>query len=99
MRSTSNLTAPSLAIVVVLVLLSAWNVRASITIMESGAVFPSRPEKKLGHQLWKGNEYMGRLQFVHGNLQLCKSAQDPHRRFAITESMDGLPGTLRLLAT
>lgn len=37
---------------------------------------------------------MGRLQFVHGNLQLCKSAQEPHRRFTITESMDGLPGML-----
>lgn len=71
-------------------------VLASITIIDdnsNGKVFPSRPEKKLGHQLWKGSEYMGRLQFVHGNLQLCKSAQDPHRRFPIAESMDGLPGT------
>lgn len=81
-----------------LVLLSApTTVLASITIMETGKIFPSRPEKKLGHQLWKGSEYMGRLQFVHGNLQLCQSAQDPHRRFPITETMDGLPGTLLLV--
>lgn len=74
-----------------LVLLVPWQAQASITIMETAKSFPSRPEKKLGHQLWKGSEYMGRMQFVHGNLQLCKSVQDPHRRFAINESMDGLP--------
>ena len=67
-------------------------VLASITIMDTEKIFPSRPEKKLGHQLLKGSDYMGRLQFVHGNLQLCKSAQDPHRRFPITENMDGMPG-------
>lgn len=71
---------------------------ASITIMESGKIFASRPEGSLGHQLWKGSEYMGRLQFVHGNVQLCKSAQDPSRQFTITEPMDGLPGTLLVFA-
>lgn len=74
-----------------LMLVGPWCVHASITIMETAKSFPSRPEKKLGHQLWKGSEYMGRMQFVHGNLQLCKSVQDPHRRFFISESMDGLP--------
>jgi len=68
-------------------------VQASITIMDTGKIFSSRPETTLGHQLWKGSDYMGRLQFVHGNLQLCKSAQDPSRKFAITEPLDGLPGT------
>ncbi len=67
-------------------------VQASITIMETGKIFTSRPETTLGHQLWKGSDYMGRLQFVHGNLQLCKSAQDPTRQFVITEPLDGLPG-------
>ena len=65
---------------------------ASVTIMEGkNKVYPSRPDKSLGHELWKGSDYMGRLQFVHGNLQLCKSAQDPSRRFTVTETMDGLP--------
>jgi hypothetical protein len=67
-------------------------VQASITIMETGKIFTSRPETTLGHQLWKGSDYMGRLQFVHGNLQLCKSAQEPSRQFVITEPLDGLPG-------
>lgn len=71
--------------------------QASIMVMESGKSFASRPEKSLGHQLWKGSDYMGRLQFVHGNLQLCKSAQYPSQRFTITESMDGLPGRLFFL--
>ena len=85
-------TAPcSLLLACCFMLLVPCHVQATITILETAKSFPSRPEKKLGHQLWKGSEYMGRMQFVHGNLQLCKSAQDPHRRFFISESMDGLP--------
>jgi hypothetical protein len=68
-------------------------VQASITIMDTGKVFSSRPETSLGHQLWKGSDYMGRLQLVHGNLQLCQSAQNPSQMFGITEPLDGLPGT------
>jgi len=93
MRETMTAsTAPySLLLACCFMLLVPCHVKASITILETAKSFPSRPEKKLGHQLWKGSEYMGRMQFVHGNLQLCKSAQDPHRRFFISESMDGLP--------
>lgn len=82
----------------ILVLMSALMVTAdaSITVMDSGKQFPSRPDKKLGHQLWKESDYMGRLQFVHGNLQLCKSAQDPHHKFSITQTMDGLPGMYQM---
>ena len=68
-------------------------VSASIKIVDSGRSIPSRPDRQLGQQLWKGYEYMGRLQFLHGNLQLCPSSDDPHRRYSITAPADGLPGT------
>jgi hypothetical protein len=71
---------------------------ASITIVDSGKTLVSKPEKKVGEQLWKGYEYMGRLQFVHGNLQLCKGDRDDERSsvrsssWSITAPPDGLPG-------
>jgi len=67
---------------------------ASIKIVDSGRTIPSRPDRQLGQKLWKGYEYMGRLQFLHGNLQLCPSPDDPHRRFSITVPSDGLPVAL-----
>ena len=97
MRTSSTNRAACLSTVPLLLLLvvvlTVMPVDAAITFMDSGKSFPSRPEQKLGHQLWQGSDYLGRLQFVHGNLQLCKSAQEPTRRFTIADSMDGLPST------
>jgi len=83
----------TLLVVPLLILLQPSPVQASITIADTSRVFPSRPESTLGHQLEKTSYFMGRLQFVHGNLQLCKSSQNPTLSFPITEPLDGLPGT------
>lgn len=46
-------------------------VDASITIAETGQVFDSKPERYVGQRLWKGYEYMGRLQYLAENPTLC----------------------------
>ncbi len=66
---------------------------AEITIVDTGKVFVSKPDRKMGPRLWKGYDYMGRLQYVHGNLQLCPDALNPNARFRIIAPSDGLPGT------
>lgn len=46
-------------------------VEATITVMETGRVFPSRPDDYLGQPLWRGYEYMARMQILENNLSLC----------------------------
>ena len=65
---------------------------ASITVIESGKTYPSRPDKHLGVHLWKGIDFFGKLQFVHGNMQLCRGA-DPTRKFKIVTPEEGIQGT------
>jgi hypothetical protein len=74
-----------------LLLLLLGAAQATITIVDSGKTVVSRPDRKLGERLWKGYEYIGRLQFVQGNMQLCRG-DDPSRKFRITVPSDGLPG-------
>lgn len=80
----------SLAAVAVLLLVLPTKVTGSIVVDDKE--FASREEKTLGHRLWKGYAYMGRLQFVEGNLQLCRQQSDPSHRFQITPTTDGIPG-------
>mmetsp|Transcript_103454 Transcript_103454/g.154993 ORF Transcript_103454/g.154993 Transcript_103454/m.154993 type:complete len:631 (+) Transcript_103454:191-2083(+) len=84
-------TKPSSALAVVVSLLFCHVVQASITIVDSGKVLDSTPDKHLGTKLSKGYEYIGRLQYVHTNLQLCKGEGGP---FMITTPPDGLPVAL-----
>jgi hypothetical protein len=60
---------------------------ADITIVQTGKRLLSKPDRRLGERLWKGYEYMGRLQYVNGNLLLCG-----HETWNITVPHDGLPG-------
>lgn len=62
--------------------------RASITIVDTGQVFPSTPDKKQGQQLWKGSPYVGRLQLISSNLQLC----DTKEVMKVVLPTDSLPG-------
>jgi hypothetical protein len=72
---------------------------AEITIVHTGKVFASKPDKQMGPHLFKGYDYMGRLQYVHGNLQLCPDVLNPDATFRITAPTDGLPGTYRTVVT
>jgi hypothetical protein len=71
------------------VLLLGHFAHASITIVDSGKILDSKPEKHLGTRLWKGYEYIGRLQYVPNNLQLCKGEGGS---FTISAPEDGLTG-------
>lgn len=73
-------------------LLLATLVHASIKVNDKE--FPSWEEKKLGHRLWKGYQYMGRLQYVESNLHLCQMTSDVNHRFPIVPSTDGIPVAL-----
>eukprot|EP00934_Nitzschia_sp_Nitz4_P003783 Nitzschia sp. Nitz4//scaffold15_size197535//132603//134631//NITZ4_001593-RA/size197535-augustus-gene-0.228-mRNA-1//-1//CDS//3329537760//3773//frame0 len=79
---------------VVGLLLSMSRVDASITVVDLDKVFGSRPENKVGRTLWKGYDYMGRLQYLPNNLQLCPSSSDPDATFDITPPSDGVPVAL-----
>ena len=64
-----------LKLVSFLLLLLLNSSQASITVVGTGQAFPSEPDKKLGLQLGKGYEYMGRLQILTSNSQLCSTEQ------------------------
>jgi hypothetical protein len=84
-------TTSLLLVVLVLVVVLMGAAQASITIVDSGKTLASKPDRKLGERLWKGYEYIGRLQYVQGNMQLCRGL-DPSSKFRITVPSDGLPG-------
>ena len=71
-----------------LLLLLPTTTDAYITIVDSGKQYSSRPDRSVGERLWKGYEYMGRMQYIHGNLPLCGLSQT----WNITPPPDGLPG-------
>eukprot|EP00980_Cylindrotheca_fusiformis_P017169 scaffold5281_cov127-Cylindrotheca_fusiformis.AAC.18 len=67
--------------------------QGSITIVETGQEFPSTPDKKNGKPLWKNVPYMGHLQVISTNMQLC----DINEAMEVTLPNDSLP--VALLAT
>jgi hypothetical protein len=71
-----------------LILLLFHVAQASITVVDTGQAFPSTPDKKFGQQLWKGYQYMGRLQLISTNPQLCRT----NEAMEITLPKDSLPG-------
>jgi hypothetical protein len=71
-------------------------VEATISIADSGRTFESRPDHRLGPRLWKGYEYMGRMQYILDNPTLCPDtnhASNP-KKYQIVKPEDGLPGAL-----
>jgi len=66
-------------------------VDGSISIIESGTTFHSKPDRNIGQQLIRGYEYMGRLQTVRDNPTLCPR-ENRYEKFNIVPSSDGLPG-------
>lgn len=53
--------------------------RASITVMESGERYKSRPDHLYGRAFHRGYEYMARLQHMPENLSLCPSPSGPEK--------------------
>lgn len=72
-RQNSRTTPSKLLVVAWLLVLSfsTTSIEASVSIAETGQTFDSRPERHIGQRLWKGYEYMGRLQYLAENPTLC----------------------------
>lgn len=68
-------------------------VQGTITVMETGKHYISPPEE-YGKHLWRGYEYMARLQYLDSNPYLCPDAVPPLRIYNITVPMDGVPEAL-----
>lgn len=78
-------------------------VEATITVMDTRHRYASRQDHSLGKRLWKGYEYMARLQYVDGNLPLCPDDNDNnhsmhHAPYNLTVPEDGLPVALLVRA-
>ena len=83
------------------VFLSVVSVDASISIAETGQTFDSKPERYIGQRLWKGYEYMGRLQYLAENPTLCQppsSSETSTTKYRINQPSDGLPGEFSSVA-
>ena len=81
---------------VLIALLGGHTASASVTIFNSGRSYPSEPDERLGQQLWRGYDYMGRMQIVKENLDLCPTDRDGKEREkgTITLPEDTLPVAL-----
>ena len=66
----------------------ATTVEASITVVGTQQTFPSEPAKGIGRHMWKGYEYIGRLQYLPHHLDLC-DIQEP---VTVTVPQDSVPG-------
>lgn len=64
------------------------SVEASITVVGTQQSFPSEPVKGVGRHMWKGYEYIGRLQYLPHHMDLC-DIQEP---VSITVPQDSVPG-------
>jgi hypothetical protein len=90
-----------------LLLLVVPTVEATITVMDTRHRYASRQDHSLGKRLWKGYEYMARLQYVDGNLPLCpdnhyhRDDTNMHMHttpYNLTVPEDGLPVALLVRA-
>jgi hypothetical protein len=71
-----------------------WLASASISIVDTGQTYESKPDYRVGQRLWKGYEYMGRMQYLPDNFSLCPQDYSPDHRFTIVKPQDGLPVAL-----
>jgi hypothetical protein len=99
-RSDSHLGSSSnlLTVLFCLALLPIAVVQATITVIDTGKRFASHQDHSLGKRLWKGYEYMARLQYINGNLQLCPSEHGQNHTYKLLVPEDGLPVALLVRA-
>ncbi|CAJ1935735.1 unnamed protein product [Cylindrotheca closterium] len=65
-------------------------VEATITVVSTQQKFPSEPVKGIGRHMWKGYEYIGRLQYFPHHLDLCEITEP----VTITVPQDSVPVAL-----
>lgn len=73
--SPSNMSswiAPPRILLAVCLLLFAGSTSATITVVSTQQQFPSEPVKGVGRTMWKGYDYVGRLQYLPHHLDLCE---------------------------
>ena len=82
----------------ILVGLFCYRAEASIKIFDSGQSWDSEPDQTLGQSLWKDADYMGRMQVIQSNFNLCLTGSDKKEmeNDAIIQPKDNLPGTFDL---
>ena len=97
--SSSLRRKPAVPPMLLLLLLAAAAriVDATITVLEpSRKAFASVLNEHLGQPLLGGYDYMGRLQYLDDNLQLCPDKRNPDRMFDIVVPQDGHQGAYRI---
>ncbi|KAL3944469.1 MAG: hypothetical protein SGBAC_001446 [Bacillariaceae sp.] len=68
----SSWIAPPRILLAVCLLLFAGSTSATITVVSTQQQFPSEPVKGVGRTMWKGYDYVGRLQYLPHHLDLCE---------------------------
>ena len=65
--------------------------RAIITVEETGKTFPSHLDSHYGKELWKGYAYMGHLQYLPDDFDLCNDfSNNPNKQINVTVPSDGV---------
>jgi hypothetical protein len=68
---------------------------ASISIVDTGRTFDSKPDRLVGQRLWKGYEYLSRLQYLSENPTLCPTSDSSRSELInVILPTDGLPVAL-----
>jgi len=95
-RSSSTSTSTvRLLLLFILAAMTATPASANITVIEpTRKSFLSTVNKHLGQPLMGGYDYMGHLQYIDENLQLCPDKHNPYRKYDIVVPKDGLPVAL-----
>eukprot|EP00526_Cylindrotheca_closterium_P008660 CAMPEP_0113616602 /NCGR_PEP_ID=MMETSP0017_2-20120614/8325_1 /TAXON_ID=2856 /ORGANISM="Cylindrotheca closterium" /LENGTH=511 /DNA_ID=CAMNT_0000525923 /DNA_START=265 /DNA_END=1800 /DNA_ORIENTATION=+ /assembly_acc=CAM_ASM_000147 len=73
-----------------LLLFAGSTVEATITVVSTQQKFPSEPVKGIGRHMWKGYEYIARLQYLPHHLDLC----DITEPVSVTVPQDSVPVVL-----
>jgi len=90
---TTMIQLRSCLLLLFVLLLEATPASATISFIDSGRIFPSKPDAQFGRPLLRGYDYMGRLQYVSENPTLCQGTY-PGQTFQIKTPSDGLPVAL-----
>lgn len=77
-----------MTVVCLLLLFAGSAVEATITVVGTQEQFPSEPVIGIGRHMWKGYEYIGRLQYSPHYMDLC----DLKEPVSVTVPQDGVPG-------
>jgi len=92
--SIGNLFWGCLSVLLIMTIMtSAPSADATISFLDTGKTYPTRPDPHIGQQLPRGLDFAGRIQYVPENPKLCPGIY-PHQKFDIVTPADGLPVAL-----